>query len=189
MQDLAVSFPKIKKKRERKRREKQEGRKKREEKRLQHNTHAFALFQRARSVISTAASWNIMRVLLPDGEEKGADPPFTPVASTAAENGAAGLAAPSEQHLPVSARSANVPQLHSRSLPREASTEVQPGRTNGKQRPATAARPRVAGSEPSTDNVGLDGNVKDDGRDVDGKSSTATEGNRAAAGTSACDVE
>lgn len=133
-----------------------------------------------------------MRVLLPDSEGKQADPPFTPVASTAAGgNEAAGLAAPSEhqqQHLPVAAaRSANVPQQQSRALPREASAEFQPSRTNGKQRPGTAARPGVSGSEPSTDNVGLEGNVKDDGRDVDGKSSTTTaEGSQAAAGTSAC---
>lgn len=141
-------------------------------------------------MISTTFSCDTMRVLLPDSEGKRADPPFTPVPSAAAENEAASLAASSGQHLPVpAARSANVPQQTSRALLREASPEVQPSRTNGKQRPDPAARPRVSGSEPSTDNVGLEGNVKDDGRDVDEKSSTTTpEGSRAAAGTSACDA-
>lgn len=166
-------------------------RKKREEKGQHHTTHATTdrpALLCACSFVSTAVSCNNMRVLLPNSEGKQADPPFTPVASTSTENEAAGLAAPSEQHLPVpAARSANAPQQHSRAVPREASTEVQPSRTNGKQRPATAARPGVSGSEPSIDNVGLERNVKDDGRDVDGKSSTA-EGSRAAAGTSACDV-
>lgn len=113
--------------------------------------------------------------------EKGPDPRLT---RPATENEAAGLA--SQQHLP--ARSSTLP---ARAPPAEAQTELQPSGTNGKQRPATVARPGV--SEPSTDNdVGVEGDVKDDGRDVDGKSGTATtttaDGKRAAAGTSACDV-
>lgn len=122
-----------------------------------------------------------MRVLLPDGEEKGPDPRFSP---PAAETSAAGLAS---QHLP--ARSSALP---ARAPPAEAPRDLQPSATNGKQRPANVARPGV--SEPSTDNdVGVEGDVKDDGRDVDvdAKSRTATtapEGKRAAAGTSACDA-
>lgn len=120
-----------------------------------------------------------MRVLLPDGEEKGPDPRFTP---PAADTSAAGLAS---QQLP--ARSSTLPA----SAPAaEAQPGLQSSATNGKQRPANAARPGV--SEPSTGNdVGVEGEVRDDGRDVDAKSRTATtapEGKRAAAGTSACDV-
>lgn len=127
-----------------------------------------------------------MRVLLPDGEEKGPDPRFSP---PAAENSssAAGLALSHQQQHP--ARSSTLP-LPARTPSAEAPPDLQPSATNGKQRPATVARPGV--SEPSTDNdVGVEGDVKDDGRDVDGKSSTATtapDGKRAAAGTSACDV-
>lgn len=121
-----------------------------------------------------------MRVLLPDGEEKGPDPRFTPPAT---ENGAAGLASQHQHQLPAPAAPARAP-------PAEAPPDLQPGSKNGKQRPAKAARPVV--SELSTDNdVCAEGDVKDDGRDVDGKSSTAAtapEGKRAAAGTSACDV-
>lgn len=119
-----------------------------------------------------------MRVLLPDGEEKGPDPRFTP---PAAETSAAGLA--SQQQLP--ARSSTLP---ARAPAAEAQPDLQPSATNGKKRPANAARPGV--SEPSTGND-VERDVKDDGRDVDAKSSTATtapEGKRAAAGTSACDV-
>lgn len=125
-----------------------------------------------------------MRVLLPDGEEEGPDPRFTPPASS--ENSAAGLA--SQQHLP--ARSSTLP---ARAQPADEAPDLQPSATNGKQRPANVTRPGV--SERSTDNdVGVEGDVKDDGRDVDAKSSTAAttstapEGKRAAAGTSACDV-
>lgn len=115
-----------------------------------------------------------MRVLLPDGEEKG--PIFTPPAT---ENGAASLAS---QHL-LPARSSTLPATPP---PAEAPTDLQPGATNGKQRPAKAARPGV--SEPSMDNdVGVEGDVKDDGSDVTA-ATTAAEGKRAAAGTSACDV-
>ena len=125
-----------------------------------------------------------MRVLLPDGEEKGADPRFTP---PAAETGAAGLAS---QQLP--ARTSNPARPPAAA---EAKPDLQPSATNGKQRPANATRPGV--SEPSTGNdVGMEGDVRDDGRDVDARSSTAAtaapEGKRAAARaaarTSACDV-
>lgn len=128
-----------------------------------------------------ASSSLAMRVLLNDSEEnsKDDDNGRTPVVSTSLQDDAIG---PSQQHLPVSPLSDNLPSPHSRA-PSRVAIEVQRRRTNGKQRPTTAV------AEPSTDNVALDGNVKDDGRDV---SSTATaaaaEGKRAAAGTSAYDV-
>lgn len=131
-----------------------------------------------------------MRVLLPDGEEKGpVDPRFTPPAITENTNtsSAAGFAHQQQQHLP--GRSST---LLARAPPAEAPPDRQPTETNGKERPSNAARPGV--SKPSTDNdVGVEGDVKgDDWRDVDAKWSTATttapEAKRAAAGTSACDV-
>jgi len=117
-----------------------------------------------------------MRVLLPEGEEKGSDPRFSPTTSSSP---ASRLSHPSSATL--------APPQHSRAPPRDPSAEVHPCSTNGKQHPASASRPGV--SKPSTENVGLERDVKDDERDVDGKSSTATapEG-RPAAGNSACDV-
>lgn len=124
-----------------------------------------------------------MRVLLNNGEENSKDGDnngLAPVVSTSLRSDATG---PPQQHLPVSPLSDNLPPPPHSRAPSRVAADVQRRRTNGKQRPTTAV------AEPSTDNVALEGNVKDDGRDV---SSTATaaaaEGKRAAAGTSACDV-
>eukprot|EP00903_Cladosiphon_okamuranus_P012774 g11940.t2 len=130
-----------------------------------------------------------MRVLLPDGEEKGAaDPRFTPPATTENTNSGAGLAQQQQQQPRLPGRS---PTPLATAPPAEAPPDRQPSASNGKQRLSNVARPGV--SEPSTDNdVGVEGDVKDDGRDVDAKRSTATtaapEAKRAAAGTSACDA-
>lgn len=121
-----------------------------------------------------------MRVLLPDGEEKGNNPSFAPVATATPENDddAAGFGPSPQQNVPVPPRADLPPQPHSRAPSREATADVLRRRTNGKQRPTTVA-------EPSKDNIALEGNV-DDGRDV--STANAAQGFRAAAGSSACDA-
>ncbi|CAM9746287.1 unnamed protein product [Ectocarpus sp. 12 AP-2014] len=121
-----------------------------------------------------------MRVLLPDGEEKGNNPSFAPVATATPGNDddAAGLGPSPQQHLPVSPRADLPPQPHPRAPSRETAADVLRPRTNGKQRPTTVA-------EPSKDNIALEGNV-DDGRDV--STANAAQGFRPAARTSARDA-
>lgn len=121
-----------------------------------------------------------MRVLLPDGEEKGNNPSFAPVATATPGNDddAAGLGPSPQQHLPVSPRADLPPQPHPRAPSREAAAGVLRRRANGKQRPTAVA-------EPSKDNIALEGNV-DDGRDV--STANAAQGFRPAARTSACDA-
>lgn len=128
--------------------------------------------------------------MIADREEKGEEPPFTPVVPppdpAVAENGA--VLAPAQQSVTnLSPRNESVLLPQERRPPAPTASgratgtaEGQPGKTNGKQRaPATATRPGVSGSESLPDDVGfLERGVK---RDVDGPCGTATEGDQRAA--------
>ena len=130
-----------------------------------------------------------MRVLIAGGEEKGEEPTFSPIHSPSeAGDGQIGAGVtPAQQALPSSISAGENANLQDGREPAATSSKEaiaaddEPDATNGKQRASvTPARPVASREESSSDEVHLDGSVKEESDPTEQYHRVAVEGEQRA---------